>query len=139
MSVFVLDASIVLAWCFPDEANDACWKLLERAGEAGAIVPSHWAVEVANAFLIGERRGRINPAELIDFFPSLDAVPIEMDTLTHARAGNETLRIAREFTLTAYDAAYVELARRKGVPLATRDRQLAQAARAAGVETIVPD
>ncbi len=138
MISFVLDASVALAWCFPDEGTEAGWKLLERAKSDGAIVPSHWALEMSSALLAGERRERIRRDEATDFIADLDTAQIEMDTLTHVRACHETLELAREHGLSSYDAAYVELARRRSIPLATRDRRLAAAARAAGVETIEP-
>jgi predicted nucleic acid-binding protein len=138
VSAHVLDASVVPSWCFPDEATEPGWLLLERTIEHGAIVPSHWALEVANAFVVGERRGRIAPEVAAEFLPGLARLPIEMDVLTHARATFETLELARSNELSSYDAAYLELARRKGLPLATRDRRLADAASAEGIETIRP-
>jgi predicted nucleic acid-binding protein len=135
---FVLDASVTLGWCFPDESTEVGWDLLARAGTEGAIVPSHWALEVANTLLVAERGNRVTREEVATFELRLAALSIEMDMLTHARAMQETTDIARRHGLTSYDAAYLELARRRDLPLATRDRQLATAARAHGLETIEP-
>jgi predicted nucleic acid-binding protein len=138
LTAFVLDASVALAWCFRDQANDATHDLFEQAITDGAIVPSHWALEIASAVRIALRAERTNEANRREFLGLLDAAQIEVDVLTHARAGHETLDLAIAHDLTPYDAAYLELARRRDLPLATRDRRLAQAARTMGLKTIEP-
>lgn len=137
MSRFVLDASVALAWCFEDEADPAADALLRTLGPRTALVPGLWALEVTNVLIGAERRGRITPAETARFLRLLDELPIDVDAETPARAGREGLLLARAHGLSSYDAAYLELAVRRGVPLATRDRALAEAARSVGVEVWV--
>ncbi len=138
MSSLVLDASVALAWFFEDQENDATLDVLERTTVDGAIVPSHFALEVSNAIALAVRTKRAPDAKRLAFVGLLEEIPIEMDVLTHARAGRETLDLAIAHELTPYDAAYLELARRRDLPLATRDRRLATAARAMGLHTIEP-
>jgi predicted nucleic acid-binding protein len=138
VSALVLDASVSLAWFFDDQASDEAFNVLSQVAEQGAIVPSHWALEVANALLLAIRTDRTTSAKRDEFLRLLDDAPIEMDVLIHSRAGHETLELALEHGLTSYDAAYLELARRRDLPLATRVRRLAKAARASGVTTITP-
>jgi predicted nucleic acid-binding protein len=129
----VIDASSVLAWCFEDEGGPEADALIERVAAEGAAVPGLWPLEIANGLVIGERRGRIKPAESASFVAMIEELPIVADEATGVRALHETMSIAREHGLTAYDAAYLELAMRLGLPLATSDRSLGAAARRAGV------
>ena len=99
----------------------------------GAAVPGSWSLEVANGLVAGERRRRIKAAESAAFIALIEELPIVADPASGARALHETLSLAREHRLSAYDAAYLELAMRLGVPLATADRALATAAPQAGV------
>jgi predicted nucleic acid-binding protein len=99
-------------------------------------VPGLWSLEIANGLVTGERRGRIRPAESAAFVALLEELPIVADGATGARALHETMNLAREHGLTAYDAAYLELAMRLGLPLATGDRSLAAAAERVGVVTL---
>ncbi len=133
MSAFVIDASSVLAWCFEDEGGPEADALIERVAAEGAAVPGSWSLEVANGLVIGERRGRIKPAESAAFIAMIEELPIVADRATDARALHETMSLAREHRLTAYDAAYLELAMRTGLPLATGDRKLAAAAERVGI------
>ena len=133
MSAFVLDASVTFAWCFVDEASAAADRLLDRVQREGAYVPALWPVEVANVLLVSERRGRIDPTSSMRFIDLLARLPISIDDETTGRALGDTLDLARERKLTVYDAAYLELARRRGLPLATRDTALRAAARATRV------
>jgi predicted nucleic acid-binding protein len=129
----VIDASSVLAWCFEDAGGPAADALLDKVAADGAAVPGLWSLEVANGLVTGERRGRITPAESATFVAMLEELPIAADPASGARARHETLSLAREHRLSAYDAAYLELAMRQGLPLATGDRALAAAATRAGV------
>jgi predicted nucleic acid-binding protein len=128
---FVIDASSVLAWCFEDEGGPEADALIEQVAAEGAAVPGLWSFEVANGLVMGERR--IKPAESAAFVAMIEALPIVADPATGARALHETMSLAREHRLTAYDAAYLELAMRLGLPLATGDRSLGAAAERAGV------
>jgi len=125
---FVLDASVTFAWCFADEASEAADALLDRVERDGAIVPGVWPLEVANVLLVAERRRRITPEIAGRFVDLLAALPIVVDDETGSRALGDTIDLARRLALTAYDAAYLELAKRRGLALATRDSDLRKAA-----------
>jgi predicted nucleic acid-binding protein len=101
--------------------------------EDGAVVPAHWRLEVGNALLMAERRGRIRAARVDAVWRLLAALPIEMDAETNARAWESAAALARQHGLTLYDAAYLELAGRRALPLATFDGALL---RAAGTEKL---
>jgi predicted nucleic acid-binding protein len=127
---FVLDASVILAWALEDEASryaDAVQDAM-TAGEM-AFAPCHWPVEVVNGLLMAERRKRIDPAALDWFLETLDSVPVQTEEASLATARAPVARLAREHGMTAYDAAYLELADRRAVPLATLDHALVAAAR----------
>ena len=136
MTAFVLDASVALAWCFADEASEAADRLLERLETETAAVPAVWHLEVANVLALGERRRRITPAESAGFIARLETLVIVVDEETTSRAFSQVLDLARGERLTAYDAAYVELAMRLGVPLASKDGRLCKAAERLGVAVL---
>jgi predicted nucleic acid-binding protein len=123
----------VLSWCFEDESGPAADALIEKVATSGAAVPGLWSLEIANGLVTGERRRRIKPADTAAFVAMIEQLPIVADRATGSRALHETLSLAREHGLTAYDAAYLELAMRLGLPLATDDRRLGAAAPRAGV------
>jgi predicted nucleic acid-binding protein len=129
----VLDGSVALAWCFQDEQNQYADAVAARFPNLEVVVPSHWHLEMGNAFLVGERRGRCTQAETVKWTGFLNSLPISVDSETNHRAWPDTLPLARANTLTEYDAAYLELALRLGLPLATFDKQLKSAAQAVGV------
>jgi predicted nucleic acid-binding protein len=129
MSV-VLDSSIVGCWCFPDEASSVADAALLAVSADEAVVPAVWWFEIRNLLLTGERVGRMHPGGTAEFLADLERLSIRTD---RAPVSDAVLALARGYRLTIYDAAYLELARRIGVPLATLDRQLAHAARAAQV------
>jgi len=131
---FVLDASVTMAWLFEDHGDPACLALLDLLAEHRAHVPTLWALEVSNVLLGAERRGRMLSAETERFLRLLGGLPILLDPETPLRAGGRTLVLARAHGLSAYDAAYLELALRRGLPLATRDSALAEAAATEGVQ-----
>ena len=137
MAAFVLDASVTLPWCFSDEATEATNALLTRlqAGDE-AIVPAHWPAEVANALLVAVRRKRIPFEDVHQFLEDLEVLPIRVDTsaMNQIRAG--VFPLAEQYELTIYDAAYLELAIREGLPLATLDNDMRKASRAAGVSLV---
>jgi predicted nucleic acid-binding protein len=129
----VIDASVALAWVFGDEHHDAAWQIVDRLREGPAWVPSHFHLEVGNGLLSGLRRGRLTPDQTRTAVVALGALPIEVDLETSSRAFSETWPLAARHGLTTYDAAYLELAIRRGLPLATLDERLVSAARAEGV------
>ena len=129
----VLDCSVALCWYFRDEADPYADGVATRLTSTEAVVPSLWPLEVANAVLMGERRKRSTQADAQRWITVLETLPITLDGETAARAWNDTLRLARAQNLSAYDAAYLELALREGLPLATLDAGLKAAAQAVGV------
>jgi len=129
----VLDSSVTLSWCFEDERTPATTKLLERVTEAGAVVPTLWRLEVANALQTSVRRGRIDAGFRDASLSDLALLPIVTDADTGTYAWSTTLRLAERFGLTVYDAAYLELAQRRSLPLATLDEPLRAAGHALGV------
>ena len=137
MSGFVIDASVALAWCFDDEATEATRTLLDRFEDERAEVPSLWHLELANALAMSERKGRITPARASEFIALTDGLPIVIDERTPNFALSSVLELSRRQQLSAYDASYLELAMRRGVPLATKDDDLARAANHMGV-TLLP-
>lgn len=135
MSV-VLDSSIALAWVLPAEATAAAWVVYQRVAERGAWVPDLWRLEVANALTMAARRRRVT-AEFRDAaLADLAALEIAMDRETSRHAWGATLPLADRFRLTVYDAAFLELALRRSLPLASLDRELRRAATALGIELL---
>ncbi len=130
----VIDASVALAWCFPDEASDYADGVLVALDGRTAMVPAIWPVEVANALLVGERRKRIRQPEVRRFLDLLKGLSILEDGQPFADTVSNILPLAREHDLSAYDAAYLDVAVRHGAPLATLDKALQKAGRAAGVK-----
>jgi predicted nucleic acid-binding protein len=130
---FVLDGSVTLAWYFADEADPYANAVVGRFPAAQAVVPTIWPLEVANALLMGERRKRSTVAQATKWTGYLSSLPITVDSETSVRAWGDVLTLARAQNLTAYDAAYLELALRRGLPLATLDDKLKAAAAAVGV------
>jgi predicted nucleic acid-binding protein len=130
---FVLDASVALAWCFSDETTPAALELLEKLAFESAFVPEHWALEVGNILIAAERRKRISYAKTIEFLTLLENLNIQIDDETAIRGFREILSLSYSEGLTTYDAAYLELAMRLGVPLATKDMQLQKAAAHVGI------
>ena len=132
--VFVVDASIALSWHFVDERTPAVMALLERTVEEAVVVPAHWLAEVANGALAGERRGRATVAQTRGLVERIGTMIVESDSLSGEEIFERILPLARAHRLTVYDAIYLELAERRGLPLATRDSDLAAAAQSVGVE-----
>ncbi len=129
----VLDSSLALAWLFVDEKTEAAEAVLHSVAEAGAVVPNIWHLEIANTIQLAVRRRRIDGTVRDGFLSYLSALDISPDPETSARAWTSTLGLAERFSLTAYDAAYLELADRRGLPLATLDNELRGAADRLGV------
>jgi predicted nucleic acid-binding protein len=129
---FIVDNSVVLAWCFEDEQTDAILALLDRVAEAGAVAPQLWPIEALNGLLTAERRGRIDREVRERLAGFLQDLPIRIDDETASRVWTTTAHLAAQHGLTAYDATYLELALRLGLPLATNDEALITAAKMVG-------
>lgn len=137
MAGFVIDASATLPWRFEDEATPWTEMLLDRIeGGEEAIVPAHWPLEVVNTLLIGRRRGRITSQQLTEFIEDLAALPIRLEPPRGPAQWPAIVILAEQYRLTAYDAAYLELAQRVSLPLATLDGDLRKAAQAEGTALV---
>jgi predicted nucleic acid-binding protein len=134
---FVLDASVTLAWHFEDEASAKVRTVAHRAFADGVAVPAHWLLEVLSGLLRGERRNRAAPMETREFVAFLQDLNTEVDDLDQDRVISVLLPLARDQRLSLYDAAYLELASRRRLPLATLDSSLVRAANVIGVELIL--
>jgi predicted nucleic acid-binding protein len=135
---FILDCSVTMAWYFKDEANAYANSVRRALSRASAVVPALWPLEVANILVLGERRQRSSEAEASKWLRYLQMLPIHVDEETAPRAWSDILHLARSYDLSAYDAAYLELAIRLGLPLASLDDRLKETARLAGVAAYKP-
>jgi predicted nucleic acid-binding protein len=134
MATFVADASVTLAWCFQDEATAWTDGLLDRLRLGDRItVPAHWPTEVSNGLLMALRRKRILPERPDLFWEQLAALPIDVELPLTPGQAKAVLALCEQRGLTVYDAAYLELAKRKELSLATQDGALLKAARLEGV------
>jgi len=131
----VIDASITAAWCFEEDQTEAARQLLGRSQEFIFNAPLIWPLEMTNVLLVNERRRRITAADTVRFVGLLKELAIQVDRPSAMHPFDSTLALARQYSLSAYDAAYLELAIRKGISLATLDRALRNAASAAGIAT----
>jgi len=136
MAGFIIDSSLSAAWCFPDEGTDYTNSVLKTlSGSTEAIAPRLWAYEVRNSVLMGVRRKRITPAEATDFLESLRSLPIRLsDPVSY----DAVFDLAQANGLTVYDAAYLDLALREGLPLASLDDALRKAAAQNGIAFFTP-
>ena len=137
---FVLDASVALSWLLEDAGAGqryatATFAALTRA-DCAAIVPATWSLEIANVIAKSEARGLLLPARSQAFLAAIVAAPIDCDDGTHSKALVETLALSRRFSISSYDASYLELAMRRSLPLATLDKDLLRAAQRAGVRRL---
>ena len=130
---FVVDCSVAMTWCFDDEATADTDALLRRLYQGSAYAPSLWPLEVLNVLAMAERHGRIAPDEKLQRLRLLRSLPVILDDETAAQAWTSTHDLSHRFGLTVYDAAYLELAQRLNLPLATLDRELRKAAKKSGV------
>ena len=126
------------AWLFADERTEAALKVFRDVADAGAVVPSLWRLEIANLLRTAERRGRCSAALADALLEQLESLPIAIDRETDTHAWHATRTLSHEQGLTPYDAAYLELAIRLGLPLATGDRELIAAAQTLGVAVLAP-
>lgn len=134
MKPLVIDGSTTLGFLLADEQAPSALKALD-AIEQGAptFVPAHWCVEVANGLIMAERRKRVSQADITEALGLVAALPVVIDGETAQKATSDTPALARQHGLTIYDAAYLELAMRRGAALATTDHDMAKAAAASGV------
>ncbi len=130
---FVIDNSVVMSWCFRDQANPYADSILERLTEAVAYVPSIWSLEVVNVLLAAERRNIMGEADSVRFIKLLSQLPIFVEYESHEKVMMELLGLARAHSLSSYNASYLDLAMRKGLPLATLDKNLRKAAQSTNV------
>jgi predicted nucleic acid-binding protein len=130
---FVLDASITMAWLFEDEATSQTETLLDRLGAEEAVVPSLWPYEIANVLIVAERRKRITEAQGRHFTRLLSNLPIRVMEASSAAIWDGAINAATRYGLTVYDAAYLDLAMREGLSLATQDKALRAAAEKSGI------
>jgi predicted nucleic acid-binding protein len=135
----VLDSSATLAWIYSDETTAAIRHIFEAVADDGAIVPTLWRLEIANSLTVAMRRGRINANFRRAALADLALLDITTDEDTDTHAWGETLKLADRFRLTVYDAAYLELAHRRTLPVATLDTELAAAAKALDVQVLGTD
>jgi predicted nucleic acid-binding protein len=130
---FVVDNSVVMAWCFEDEVSDYADAILERLEVGEAVVPAIWPLEVGNVLLVAERKGRLGKSDVVRFLELVGALPISVEQESPERMLTNIIALARDLRLSTYDASYLDLAMRLGLPIATQDSSLKKAARKCGV------
>ena len=131
---FVVDTSVTMAWCFEDEVKKSTEQLLDRLNSDFAIVPQLWSYEVANVLVVAQRKNRITESQAVRFLELLRQLPIQIDDT--GEEINILFGRAHQHGLSAYDAAYLCLSERLGIPLSTLDDNLSKAASSAGVELL---
>ena len=132
MTSMVLDCSSVLAWFFEDERDADALRLMDALAAARAHVPSLWPYEIANALLVAERRGRLKADSIAAGMEAMEALDIVVEP--GKTIERELVELARQNSLSVYDASYLALALQLKIPLATRDKSLKRAAKAVGVK-----
>ena len=134
MTSLVLDCSVALAWFFEDESSDYAEAVLKALSEGQeATAPVIWSLEVCNVLVVAERRGRLGQAHASGFLTALAALPVKVEAAMSLAGLGAAVDRAREYQLTVYDASYLALAIQRGLPIATLDSKLADAARKSGV------
>jgi len=133
---FILDSSVALAWILPDETNPTLDPLCDRLTDDIALVPPVWPLEVGNVLLVAVKRGRLTTKDVSQLITELRALPLEIDAASTERAMEETLALAKKYNVTTYDASYLELAKRRDLPLATLDTKLRHACVSAKIATL---
>lgn len=128
----VLDCSVSMAWCFEDETSAFTEAVLDAVVARGAVVPGLWPLEVVNVLLVGERRQRLTPEQAAGFLNRLLSLPIEIEGAVTRDTWPRVQALGRAHGLAGHDAAYLDLAIRRGLPLATCDRALQSGAKTAG-------
>lgn len=120
MTAYVIDASVTMSWCFEDEVTPLLDELLDRVAVDGAVVPPLWRLEVSNVLLAAQRRARVTEAQVARFVELLEGLPISVEP--EGAPISQLIAVGREHELSAYDAEYLILAARSGLPLATWPR-----------------
>jgi len=133
---FVLDASMTLSWAFQSESSPLTDTILNSLASVHAVVPALWAFEVVSGLCTAERRGRMDVAAQAAFVERLRLLPIVVEHRPAAWLAQQVLPLARKYRISAYDAAYLDMALREKLPLATLDVDLGRAATAAGVALV---
>jgi predicted nucleic acid-binding protein len=136
VSSLILDSSVTLAWIYGDETTEAIRQVFDVVADDGAVVPALWRLEVANSLTMAIRKRRIDPDFRRAALADIALLDITTDQQTDSYAWTDTLNLADHFNLTVYGAAYLELARRRMLPLATLDQELRTAATAIGVTVL---
>jgi predicted nucleic acid-binding protein len=136
VSPLILDSSATLAWIYGDEITETIRSVFDAVAENGALVPALWRLEVANSLTRAVRGRRIDPDFRRAALADLALLDITTDQQTDSYAWTDTLNLADRFQLTVYNAAYLELAQRRALPLATLDQDLRKAAMAVGVKVL---
>lgn len=136
---FVLDASVAVAWCFEDERQFHGDAALEALKKDSALAPAIWPFEVANALLVAERRGRLSRSDLARFTQLLAGLPIEIERRTTDGIFDSVLHTAQAQNLSVYDAAYIDLAMRSGLPIASLDARIRAASASVGITLFASD
>ena len=136
MRPIVLDNSIVLSWCLADESNPTADRAMQIVIDDGAVVPGIWWYELRNALVVNERRGRLDPADTRSTLADIRELRFTID---HDHDEAALLDLSRRHSLSVYDAAYLEVARRRALPLASLDRRLCTAASASDVALLEDD
>ena len=126
---FVVDNSVVMAWCFKNEINLYADSVLDSLEHFTAIVPSIWPLEVGNVLLVAERKNRLSAADSIRFIALLSQLPITVDQEPPERMIKEIFALTRTHKLSTYDASYLDLAMKRGISIATLDDRLLYAAK----------
>ncbi|MDH5560275.1 MAG: type II toxin-antitoxin system VapC family toxin [Deltaproteobacteria bacterium] len=135
---FVLDCSIVMAWCFEDESNSYAESILESLGQYEALAPAIWPLEVGNVLRVAQRKKRLNEASVMRFLSLLRGLPIIVEQESPLRMFQEIFFLAGEHDLSTYDASYLDLAMRNNLSLATLDKKLVETAKKIGVQAFDP-
>ena len=130
---FVVDNSVVMAWCFEDEASKYADVALECLENGEAVVPAIWPLEVGNVLLVAERKRRLGKADVVRFLELLTSLPLVVEQESPERMLTDIVALARDSQLSTYDASYLDLAMRSGLPIATQDKLLIKAAKKCGV------
>jgi predicted nucleic acid-binding protein len=137
---FVLDNSVVMRWLFADGSQDDqtyAAQVLTVLAEGMAFVPNLWSLEVANVIVRAEAKKLLTESRSAEFIQILERMNIQVDNATYSKALTDTLQLARRYNLSSYDASYLELALRKGLPLATLDKQLQDAVSFSGLKPFI--